>query len=144
MSDFWLQALLGGALIGLASAMLLLGAGRIAGASGIFRHAIEDVAAGRFAGVAAERLAFLGGLVAAPVLYAGFGGHTPFAAPAPLALMAVGGFIVGVGVRLGNGCTSGHGVCGLSRFSVRSVVATATFMAVCAATVFVVRHVVGV
>lgn len=115
--------MLGGALIGSGSALLLLTHGRIAGISGIAGGLVQRAMPDR-----AWRLAFVGGLVAA-------GGVASVVAPAaigasarPLALMVVAGLLVGFGTRLGNGCTSGHGVCGLSRWSARSLVAVVTFM----------------
>jgi uncharacterized membrane protein YedE/YeeE len=129
---------LGGALIGAAAALLWLALGRIAGISGIL---------GGLAGApAAEpgwRLAFLAGLLGAPLLAALAVAAPPLeiaAGPAPLVMA---GLLVGFGTRLGAGCTSGHGVCGLARLSPRSVAATAVFMATAAATVFVTRHVIG-
>ncbi|MCI0569512.1 MAG: YeeE/YedE family protein [Myxococcaceae bacterium] len=135
----FVASLLGGALIGLSAALLLLLNGRIAGISGI--------AGGLFfpaRGEAGWRLAFVGGLVAGGVLLAAFApgvfGRGAVVSPA---LLVVAGLLVGFGTRLGNGCTSGHGVCGLARGSTRSLVATLTFMAAGALTVFVVRHVLG-
>ncbi len=123
MASKWLLALLGGALIGTGSALLLLTHGRIAGISGIAGGLIQRATHDR-----AWRLAFLAGLVAAGIVA---GGVLPAAIGAPvrpLAAMVVAGLLVGFGTRMGNGCTSGHGVCGLSRFSVRSLVAVVTFM----------------
>ncbi|MCW2283435.1 putative membrane protein YedE/YeeE [Rhodoblastus acidophilus] len=132
-----LSALAGGALIGLAVALLLLREGRILGASGIFAGLAQPRADFDW------RLAFLAGLVAAPAL-AGllFGVNAPRIAASPNVLI-VAGFLVGLGARLGNGCTSGHGICGLARLSKRSLAATATFMAAGFATVFVFRHLLG-
>jgi uncharacterized membrane protein YedE/YeeE len=127
---------LGGALIGTAAATLLLFNGRIAGISGI----LGTVLAGDRA---PWRFAFLGGLIAAAVLATLV--RLPVSAPVldqPAWLYLAGGLLVGLGTRVGSGCTSGHGVCGLSNFSLRSLVATLTFMATAAATVFVVRHVI--
>lgn len=135
MSFTPLQALSGGLIIGLATAFLWLLNGRIAGISGI--------TAGIFTAAGTEkhwRLAFVAGLLLSPWLWLQF-------APLPLitvtedyVLLVVAGLLVGVGARLGSGCTSGHGVCGLARLSVRSLVATLTFMGVAVLTVFVVRH----
>jgi len=140
MSDAFspLPALAGGALIGLAAVLLLAAVGRIAGISGIVVRLLPPYADDGFAG----RAAFVLGLVAAPLL-AGLAG-AEFAAPtiaANLPVLVLAGLLVGFGTIWGNGCTSGHGVCGLSRLSLRSLVATATFMAAAFATVFVVRHV---
>lgn len=125
---------LGGVLIGLASAVLLLGNGAIAGISGLVGRALTGGAGGRV-----EPLAFLVGLVAAPVIYAGMRGPVEITLTADPTLLIAGGLIVGLGTALGNGCTSGHGVCGMSRLSVRSIVATLTFMAVAIATVTFLR-----
>ncbi|MCL5777227.1 YeeE/YedE family protein [Limibaculum sp. FT325] len=132
----WGFGLLGGLMIGCAAALLLLANGRIAGISGILGEAL----AGRRLD---EGLPFLAGLIAAPGLV-GLASRAPVIAPAaPLGLVIAGGLVVGVGTRLGSGCTSGHGVCGLSRLSPRSMAATGTFMVVAALTVFVTRHVIG-
>lgn len=128
-------ALAGGALIGLAAALFLLLNGRIAGISGILGGLLRPAR-----GDIGWRLAFLAGLVGAPLLYA-------LAAPLPLPRIEAGtgalvaaGLLVGIGTRYGSGCTSGHGVCGLSRLSPRSLVATLAFMAAGFITVFVGRH----
>lgn len=140
MHDFTpLPALLGGALIGLAASMLLLTHGQIAGISRIYGAML-----GRGPGGRAFRPWFMGGLLSVGVLLrltspATFA--TTWSASLPVTLVA--GLLVGFGTQLGNGCTSGHGVCGLSRLSVRSLVATLTFMGAGFATVFVVRHLLG-
>jgi uncharacterized membrane protein YedE/YeeE len=139
MEPSWTEGLIGGLLIGAASALLLLGNGRIAGATGILRSFLKL----DFDEVWLERGGFLAALVAAPVIYADLAGRPLLEAPFGVAVMAVGGLIVGVGVRFANGCTSGHGVCGLARLSKRSIAATATFMIATAVTVFVVRHLIG-
>ena len=128
-----LEGLIGGVLIGLAAALMLLGAGRIAGVSGIAARAFGLAQSSLPKGAA---FAFLIGLPlgAALVGVLGKGGASAFAAPLPLALA---GLLVGIGTRLGSGCTSGHGVCGMSRLSQRSLVAVATFMATGFATVAV-------
>lgn len=137
MSHFTpVPALVGGMLIGLSASLLLLSHGKIAGISGIVGGLMAPGTEDR-----SYRLWFLAGLLAAGAglraLYpAAFGGAT-----APLAAVALAGLLVGYGTRLGNGCTSGHGVCGLSRFSPRSLAATVTFMATGALAVFVTRHV---
>jgi uncharacterized membrane protein YedE/YeeE len=125
MSDFtpW-SGLAGGIAIGLSASLLLLGAGRVAGVSGII--------AGAFSAVRAERdwrLAFLAGLVAAGLGFAAFAPAAITPSPRPLAWLALAGLLVGIGTRLGSGCTSGHGVCGTSRLSPRSLVATGIFVA---------------
>ena len=128
----------GGLLIGLAAAMLALLNGRIAGISGI--------AGGLFGakpGDRAWRLAFIGGLLAAPLAWALF--YTPPASQidADIPELIIAGLLVGVGTRYAGGCTSGHGVCGLARLSGRSLVATLIFMAAGFATVFIFRHLAG-
>ncbi len=128
-----LEGLFGGVLIGLAAALLLLASGRIAGVSGIAARA-AGLAGGSMPRIAAA--AFLVGLpLGALVVSALAGGTVPrFAEPATL---AVAGLVVGIGTRYGSGCTSGHGVCGVSRLSQRSLVATLTFMVTGIATVAV-------
>lgn len=128
----------GGALIGLAAALFLLLNGRIAGISGIVGPLLRPRR-----GDLAWRLAFVAGLLAAPTFYA-LVASVPLAHidAAPSVLIGAG-LLVGVGTRYGAGCTSGHGVCGLSRLSPRSLVATVVFMAAGFATVFVIRHVIG-
>jgi uncharacterized protein len=124
----------GGALIGLAAAMLVLLSGRIAGISGI----VGGLIALR-RGDIAWRLAFIGGLLVAPIAMI----FHPMNAriDAGLGTLILAGLLVGLGTRYGSGCTSGHGVCGLSRLSPRSLVATGAFMAAGIATVFVTRHI---
>jgi uncharacterized membrane protein YedE/YeeE len=133
-----LAALVGGGMIGAAAVLLLLTHGRIAGISGIAARLLPPYGGDGYSG----RLAFLGGLVAAPILVMAATGEAPdmHIAAGPVLLVAAGS-LVGFGTVWGNGCTSGHGVCGLSRLSPRSLVATLVFMATAIATVFVVRHV---
>ncbi len=121
-----LASLAGGVMIGLAAAMVLLGCGRIAGISGVFASALTP----RKGEDGAWRLLFLGGLVVGGVLLSLFAPGT-LGAPVTgsVGRAIAGGLLVGVGVELGAGCTSGHGVCGIGRFSPRSVVATMTFIA---------------
>lgn len=135
-----IASLIGGALIGLAAIMLMLLDGRIAGISGILGGLLPPYGDADPKGAAA----FLLGLIAAPLLYAAATG-APFAqtVSSDARLMAVAGLLVGFGTALGGGCTSGHGVCGLARLSRRSLVATAVFMMLGFATVFVMRHAVG-
>ena len=125
------HSLLGGLLIGAGTAVLLLLNGRIAGVSGILGEAIRMQA-----GEQGWRLAFLAGLVL-PALILGVG---PFQFPPNWVWLAGSGLLVGYGTRLGGGCTSGHGVCGLANLSLRSLLATLTFMATAIATVYLVRH----
>jgi uncharacterized membrane protein YedE/YeeE len=132
-----IASLFGGALIGLSAVLLMWTTGRIAGVSGIAARLFPPYEDRQFAG----RLAFVAGLVIAPVLVRLVTGSLPaqtIAAGAPLLIVA--GLLTGFGAVWGSGCTSGHGVCGLSRLSVRSLVATMTFMAAGMATVFVMRH----
>ena len=131
-------ALAGGALIGLAAAMLILGLGRVLGAAGIVGGALEIDDAD-----APWRWSLIVGLVLSPLIARPlWGAAQPVFASHWLALIA-SGLLVGFGARLGSGCTSGHGVCGLARLSPRSLAATGIFMATAFATVFFVRHVVG-
>jgi uncharacterized protein len=134
------SGLVGGTLIGLATILLMLAIGRIAGVCGIALNAMA-------AGHAAERswrLAFILGLPlgALAVTAVGLKDWTSVGFPASMATTVTAGFVVGVGSIVGSGCTSGHGICGLARFSTRSLVAVVTFMATGAATVFVIRHMV--
>lgn len=131
------SSLLGGGLIGLAAVLLMAANGRIAGIAGIASRLwppYED-------GEVWARAAFVGGLIAAPLLYLALGGSVVHTVSGDFALLAVAGVLVGFGSVYGSGCTSGHGVCGLSRLSPRSLAATATFMATGFLTVFLVRHV---
>jgi uncharacterized membrane protein YedE/YeeE len=132
------QSLLGGALIGLSAVFLMALHGRIAGMTGILSGVIPPVASDW-----PWRAAFLAGAVVAPVIYIAAGGVVPFEVPVSTAALVFGGLLVGVGVHFGNGCPSGHGVCGLARLSPRSLAAVLTFMLTAFATVFVVRHVIG-
>jgi uncharacterized protein len=132
------SAAIGGVIIGLAAALLVLVNGRIAGISGIVGAMLRP-APGDFA----WRLAFLAGLLVAPLAYAAVAVPPPATIEASYPVLIAAGLLVGIGTRLGGGCTSGHGVCGLSRLSPRSLVATLSFMAAGFVTVFVVRHVVG-
>jgi uncharacterized membrane protein YedE/YeeE len=125
--------LLGGALIGLAASLVLLGNGRIAGISGIVGSLLS---AGREKG---WQVAFLVGLVLSGAIFAGLSPNSFAAPPRALWVLALAGLLVGFGTRIGNGCTSGHGVCGISRLSTRSLVATAAFMAAAIVTVLVLR-----
>lgn len=140
MTEFTpVSALAGGLLIGASASLLLILNGRIAGISGIvaglFQRDLREVA---------WRAAFVVGVLLAPLLYAvPFGRLTTVTFDASTGVIIVAGLLVGFGTRLGSGCTSGHGVCGLSRASPRSLVATAVFMATAIVTVFVTRHLIG-
>jgi len=131
-----LNGLFGGALIGFATAALMLFTGRLAGVSGILGGLLTSRPSDR-----AWRIAFVAGLIAAPLVAALAGAPLPRPAIASsLALVAVAGLLVGFGTRMGNGCTSGHGVCGFARLSARSIVATVIFMGAAVITVAIVRH----
>jgi uncharacterized membrane protein YedE/YeeE len=132
------SSLAGGVLLGIASALFILANGRILGISGILGGLLRPKA-----GDAGWRIAFVLGMLAAPVTLKWLAPAGFLSAPrieAGLAAVVVAGLLVGYGTRLGSGCTSGHGVCGLSRLSPRSLVATGTFMAAGFAIVFVIRH----
>ena len=141
MTEFTpLQSLAGGALIGLAAVLLMAFHGRIAGITGILSGLLPPAPAPDWA----WRAAFLGGMIASPLLYAALiGWPVALQIEGSNGLLLISGIIVGIGVTYGSGCTSGHGVCGLARLSPRSLAAVATFMASAAATVFIVRHVIG-
>jgi uncharacterized protein len=134
------NAVIGGLVIGLASAIFILANGRIAGIAGIVASPLRALLSGSSLAPERTRLLFIAGLLAAPWLWR-------LAAPLPSMQVDVGwlgviaaGLLVGIGVRMGNGCTSGHGVCGLSRFSLRSLANVLAFMGAGVVTVFVLRH----
>lgn len=136
-----LQSLAGGILIGASAVLLMLLQGRILGATGI----LAGLMAGDMSGDKGWRAAMIAGMITGPLLVLAARGEMPAVdVPVGLPLILAGGFIVGIGVSFGSGCTSGHGVCGMARLSKRSFAATATFMFVCFATVYVIRHVLGV
>ena len=128
-------ALAGGMLIGLAAALLILFNGRIAGISGILGGLLRPRS-----GDLGWRIAFLAGLIGTPLLYPLWQALPPVQIDAGTPALIVAGLLVGVGVRYGAGCTSGHGVCGLSRLSPRSLAATMAFMAAGFLTVYLLRH----
>lgn len=128
-------SLAGGAVIGLAACVLVLFNGRIAGISGVLGGLLKPRA-----GDVGWRVAFVGGMLAAPAAYALFAAVPALHVSASWGATALAGMLVGIGTRYGSGCTSGHGVCGLSRLSPRSLAATLTFMAAGFATVLVLRH----
>ena len=134
------MAIGGGLLIGTAAALLLLLTGRIAGVSGMVAVATRMGAGGT---PWSQATAFLVGLPIGAVLIALLVRTPEVIVTSSVPLLVVAGLLVGFGTRLGNGCTSGHGVCGMARLSPRSLAATATFMASAAATVFILRHVIG-
>jgi hypothetical protein len=133
-------AIAGGLLIGGAAALLLLFSGRIAGVSGMVASAVRIADSGPPWRLAA---AFVIALPLGALIISTFVRQPDIQVTSSVPLLIVAGLLVGFGTRLGNGCTSGHGVCGIGRLSVRSIAATATFMASAAVTVFVARHVVG-
>lgn len=132
------SALAGGALIGLAAALFIMLNGRIAGISGLLASLLERKAEGR-----GEKALFLLGILLAPLLWLIAGEWPQMEFQTNWLGLLIAGVLVGVGTRYGAGCTSGHGVCGISRLSARSIVATLAFMAAGFATVFVIRHLVG-
>jgi uncharacterized membrane protein YedE/YeeE len=132
------SAAIGGVIIGIAVALFALVNGRVAGISGIVGGLLRP-APGEFA----WRAAFVAGLIAAPLVVTLAGALPPVAIEAGYPTLIAAGLLVGIGTRYGGGCTSGHGVCGVSRLSPRSIVATLAFMATGFVTVFVVRHVFG-
>ena len=132
------SAAVGGLLIGAGALSLMLFGGRIAGISGIFADTLEPQTSGR-----AWRIAFILGLVVAPILVAASGRNMPAPDMPAWAVVVIGGLLVGFGTRLGSGCTSGHGVCGVARLSPRSLAATITFMVTAAVVVAVSRHLLG-
>lgn len=135
-----LAAVAGGLMIGTAAGLLLLLSGRVAGVSGIAAKALHIADKGP---PWIQATAFVIGLTAGAILFRAVMGTPQIVVSSSAPLLIAGGLFVGFGTRLGNGCTSGHGVCGLARLSRRSIAATATFMAAGIATVFVMRHLVG-
>ncbi|MEL7278087.1 MAG: YeeE/YedE thiosulfate transporter family protein [Pseudomonadota bacterium] len=135
-----LVSTVGGALIGLSAVLLMLFLGRIMGATGILAGIVAPTSRNEVA----WRVAVLFGMITGPMAMLTVTGSFPaIQVPGSTSMLAIGGVIVGIGVTLGGGCTSGHGVCGMARLSPRSLVATVTFMIATAATVFLLRHVVG-
>lgn len=135
-------SLAGGVLIGAAAAIMVVWLGRIAGISGIVGNLLQ-ASTWRSPQQWAWRLAFVLGMLAAPLVWQLFAPLPDVSMPSNPLLIIAAGLLVGFGTRLGSGCTSGHGVCGLSRLSLRSLAATLTFMLTGVITVFVARHVVG-
>lgn len=128
----------GGLLIGIAAAMLILFNGRIAGVSGIIGQLLNGVNRDNL-----WRIAFVLGIVVAPAIWQAWIGDLEIAIQTNALWLIIAGLLVGVGTSHGSGCTSGHGICGLSRFSMRSVIATLSFMISGMLTVYIVRHVLG-
>ena len=138
MHDF-LMALIGGAMIGLAAVLLMATNGSIMGISGIASRLMPPLSTDW-----QWRLVFLGGVLAAPLIMTLITGERPAVEiTSNVVLLIIGGLLVGFGTVLGNGCTSGHGVCGLSRLSTRSIIATGVFMFFAFFTVFISRHILG-
>ena len=131
--------LIGGALIGISAVLLMAGAGRIAGCSGIFRHMLTL----NFNNDFIWRGLFIIGLVVGALVAGPYAANAQSLTFQPLTPTIIGGLLVGFGTALGHGCTSGHGVCGIARFSMRSLVATLTFLVVAIITVYVTHHVMG-
>lgn len=137
----WIDGLLGGLLIGLGGAAYLLGAGRIMGASGIIGGLVDG--SGR--DTATDRIGFLAAMVIVPLLLnLAAGGTAETHVTSNFAVIIAAGLLVGVGTRIANGCTSGHGVCGISRFSLRGIVATVFYILAGGITVVLFRHLLGV
>lgn len=141
MTEFTpLLSFAGGTLIGLAAVALMATHGRIAGINGIVAGFLTTDISSDWA----WRGAFIAGMIASPLVVLGFSGQLPeISVPSSPMLLVIGGFLTGLGTAFGSGCTSGHGVCGISRLSTRSITATVTFMATAAITVFLTRHVFG-
>jgi uncharacterized membrane protein YedE/YeeE len=137
----WIYGLVGGMIIGVAGAVFLLINGRVMGASGIIGGLVD----GSGAANRMERLAFLAGLIGVPAVIAlGFGFAPPTGVTHNPVLLVAAGLLVGIGTRLANGCTSGHGVCGISRLSLRGIVATVFYIGAGGLTVVLFRHILGV
>lgn len=141
METDWILGLTGGLLIGLGGAVYLLGNGRIMGASGILGGLLDG--SGRNS--MAERLAFIAGVILTPLVIALASGYRPDThISSNLIVLVVAGLLVGLGTRLANGCTSGHGVCGIARLSLRGIAATAVFMIAGIVTLAALRQLLGV
>ena len=137
MNPDWINALIGGLMIGTATGILMLGNGRIAGVSDILGRLIERTKPADWG----ERTLFIVGLLAAPFAYYATNTLPEVIVTNSIPMLVAGGLAVGIGSRMGSGCTSGHGICGNARLSKRSIVATLTFMATAALTVFAVNFV---
>ena len=140
MQPEWIMGLIGGLLIGLAGAVFLLGNGRIMGASGIIGGLVD----GSGHSDKWDRLIFLAGVFAAPMALMGFVGTPETNATDNIAVLIAAGLLVGVGTRIANGCTSGHGVCGISRLSFRGIIATVFYILAGGLTMVLFRHLLGV
>lgn len=140
MQADWIWGLAGGGLIGMAAAIFLLVNGRVMGASGILGGVVD----GSAKGTTGEKLAFMAGLVAMPIFALPFWGAADTKLTSNIWVIIAAGLLVGVGTRLANGCTSGHGVCGISRMSLRGIVATVFYILAGGLTVVLFRHILGV
>lgn len=136
----WIWGLIGGGLIGLAAAIYLLISGRVMGASGIVGGLVD----GSARHVWTERVAFLAGLIGVPAVVVLMQGGAATHLTNSIPVIVVAGLMVGIGTRIANGCTSGHGVCGISRLSLRGIVATLFYIAAGALTVLLFKHILGV
>lgn len=141
MPESWIMGFAGGLLIGLAAMLLLIGNGRILGASGILGGLIDG--SGR--ANAGERIAIIAGLILAPAAYLAISGtQSETHVTSNVTILIIAGLAVGFGTRRANGCTSGHGVCGISRFSLRGIVATLIYLGAGGITMLIARHLLGV
>lgn len=136
----WTLGLIGGLMIGLAAVVFLAFNGRIMGASGILGGLVDGSGRSNWA----ERAAFVAALVGAPAIAMLIWGAPDTNATGNVAILVAGGLLVGIGTRIGNGCTSGHGVCGMSRLSMRSIVATLFYLFAGGATMLIARHILGI
>ncbi|MCP4818822.1 MAG: YeeE/YedE family protein [Shimia sp.] len=139
MPSDWIWGLIGGLLIGLGGAVFLLGNGRIMGASGIIGGLVDGSGRNSWA----ERAVFLAGVFLLPILLYPLYGKVETHATGNVAVLIAAGLLVGVGTRIANGCTSGHGVCGISRLSLRGIVATVFYIMAGGLTVVLFRHILG-
>lgn len=135
----WIYGLVGGLMIGLSASLYLFFNGQIAGISGILGGLIDKPTNA----LRSTRSAFLIGLIVGPAIFARSFFDVSLTMTDQLPLIIIGGLLVGFGTRLGSGCTSGHGVCGMSRLSIRSIIATCSFMLIAALVVYLTRHILG-
>lgn len=140
MQQDWIWGLVGGGIIGLAGAVFLLVNGRIMGASGIIGGLVDGSGKSNWQ----ERAAFIAGLIIAPALLVPLYTEVDTKLTSNLAVVTIAGILVGIGTRVANGCTSGHGVCGISRFSLRGIVATVFYIGAGGLSVVLFKHVLGV
>ena len=135
MNDIYIQALIGGMLLGIGAVVLMLTLGKVAGISGILFTSLTSIKSQNH-----WRWAFLLGLIIAPLITSPFGFSLPTDITSPPILIIIAGLIVGIGTKIGSGCTSGHGICGMGRLSNRSILATLTFMFTAFLTVGIIKH----